>query len=352
MKGVAGVEIKAALKKASAWGTPVGCGANDGILIRPSTIKKSANVLVDDSLGTYFPNDGLLGEIKVEGDLPVYLRYDGLDVALAMVMGASGSPAQQGTTAAYAYTYKPAINTDGKFCTLAKYMKNYIEEHPSIKIIGFNIKGEFGKPLTLTLKCVSINKVIDSVINTVATFANVTYTESANRIKFSEGVFRMNAQSGIALAAGDRIYPSSFELDFQRKLTGEYTGQYRTTSGSNTQDLIDEPQNDGLPVITLKLEFPRLTGATNIAILNGDTRQKMDITFTGAQIAAPYNRQFALQFPHLQLITDDPADAAGIIKEPLEFKVYSCTAAPAGMTGITDPLWITGINQRSTDPLS
>jgi hypothetical protein len=174
----------------------------------------------------------------------------------------------------------------------------------------------------------------------------------ANRVKFSEGVFQMNAQSGAALSPADRIYPSRFELDFQRKLTGEYTGQYRYASGSNTQDLIDEPQNDGLPDITLKLEFPRLTGTTNIAILNGDTRQKMDITFTGAAIGTSgFSRSFKLQFPHLQLVTDDPADAAGIIKESLEFKVYGCAAAPAGMTGITDPLWISGINQRATDPL-
>ena len=352
MSGIAGVEIKAALKKAATWGTAVACGAGDGILIQPSSIKKSAGIVVDDSLGTFFPKDGLLGEIKVEGDLPLYMRYDGLDVVLAQIMGTSGAPVQQGATTAYGYTYRPATNTDGKFVTLAKYMKNYVEEHPSVKIVGFTLKGEFGKPLALTLKCISVNKVVDSPTNTTSTFNNVTYIETANRVKFSEGVFRMNAQSGAALAMGDKIYPSSFELSFQRRLTGEYTGQYRYASGSNTQDLIDEPQNDGLPNITLKLQFPRLTGTTNLAILNGDTRQKMDITFTGGLIASTYYRTFTLQFPHLQLVTDDPADVAGIIKEPLEFKVYGCAVAPTGMTGITDPLWISGVNQRSTDPLA
>ena len=171
-------------------------------------------------------------------------------------------------------------------------------------------------------------------------------------MKFSHGIFRMNARSGAALGAGDAISPNSFELSFQRKLKGEYTGGYKFTQGSNIQELIDEPTNDGPPEISLKLDFPRHTGKTYLDILGGDTRQKMDITFTGGLIADTYYRTFRLQFPHLQLVNDDPADAAGIIKEPLEFKAYGSQSAPAGMTGITDPFWITGINQRSTDPLA
>ena len=351
MPGVAGVEVKAAFKKAATWNTAVACGANDGILILPSTLKKDNTVDVDDSEGTFFAKDGDLGAIKVEGDLSMYLRYDSLDVMIAQAMGIAGVPTIQGATTAYAYTYKPSSNTDGKFGTLAKYMKNYIEEHTSAKVAGFAIKGEFGKALTITFKLICINKVADSTVNTTTTFNNVTFSEVANRVRFAQGVFRMNAASGAALAVGDRIYPSSFEFSFQRKLAGVY-GQYKYTSGNNTQDLIDEPTNDGPPELSLKLEFPRHTSSTYLTILGGDTRQKMDITFTGGLIASTYYRTFTLQFPHLQLINDDPADAAGIIKEPLEFKVHGCNTAPMGMTGITDPFWISGINQRATDPLA
>ncbi len=352
MSGLSGAEIKAALKKAATWGTAVAAGAGDGILILPSSFKKDVGAEVDDSMGTYFAKDGLLGAIKVEGDLPAYLRYDSLDVLIAQVMGTAGAPTQQGSTTAYAYTYKPATNVDGKFSTFAKHMKAYIEEHSSLKVIGFTIKGEVGKALQITFKTISINKVVDSTTNTTTTFNNVTFTEVANRVMYSHGVIRMNAASGAALAAGDKIYPSSFEFSFQRKLKGEHTGQYRYTSGSNSQDLIDEPCNDGAPEITLKLEFARHTSTTYLAVLGGDTRQKLDMTFTGATISGAYARQFMLQFPHLQLINDDPADAEGNIKEPLEFRVYGAATAPTGMTGITDPFWVTGINQRSTDPLT
>ncbi len=350
--GVAGVEVRGALKKASAWGAAVACATGDGILMLPSSLRKDAPIEIDDSMGTFFSKDGLPGTIKVEGDLLAYLRYDGLDVPIALAMGIAGAPAQQGAAAAYGFTYRFATSVDGLFASFAQHMKNYIMEIPSLKVTGFTIKGETGKAVEITFHTISINKVYDSAVNTTATFDNVTYFEQQNRIKFSESVFRMNDQGGAALGSGDRIYPSSFELSVKRKLKGEYTGEFKYTGGSNVQDLIDEPTNDGMPEISLKIVFPRHTGTTYLAALGTDTRKKMDITFTGANIASAYNRTFALRFPHLQLRNDDPADAAGIIREPLEFIVHGAVTAPVGMTGCTDPLWISGINKRSTDPLA
>lgn len=351
MSGVAGVEEKAAFKKASAWGTAVACGANNGILILPRSIKKSANVDVDNSLGNFYAKDGDLGPIAVEGVLPAYLRYDSLDALIAEFMGIAGAPTQQGGTTAYAFLYRFDTDTDGYFGTLVANMKNYIEEHPSAKIAGMSIKGEVGKPVEISFDVTSINKVYDSVVNTLVTFNNVTYFETSNRVKFSQGVFRMNDASGGALGAGNAIYPSAFEFSAKRKLKGEYDGQYKFTSGSNVQDLIDEPQNDGAPEITLKLDFPRHTAVTYLSALGADTRKKLDMTFTGGLIASSYYRQFKIEFPHLQLKNDDPADAEGIIKEQLEFNCYGATAAPTGMT-YTEPFCISGINRLSTNPLA
>jgi hypothetical protein len=351
MGGVAGVELKAAIKKAATWGTAVVAGANNGFMFLPTSIKKDAGVEVDDSLGTYVSKDGTPGAIKVEGDIPGYLRYDGLDLFFALFLGVAGAPVQQGATTAYAYTYKWLNSIDGLFATYVKHMKNYIEEHPSLKIVGFTLKGEVGKALQLSFKTISQNKVIDSVLNTTTTFNNVTVYEAANRVRFSEGVFRMNDQSAIALASPtDLIHPSSFELSAMRKLKGVY-GTYKTT-GTNAQDLIDEPTNDGPPEIKLKLTFPRHTNTTYLAALGADTRKKMDIVFTGGLIASTFYRTFMLQLPHLQMLNDDPADAAGIITEPIEFLVHGASAAPAGMTGIIDPFWLSGTNRLATDPLA
>ena len=350
MSGVAGVEIIAAFKKAAAWGTAVVLGANDGVLILPSSIKRDAPIEVDDSLGIFFSRDGDPGSVTCEGDIPGYLRYDGWDTFLALAMGIAGVPAQQEATTAYAYLYKWKKDTDGFFGTFAKHMKNYIEENPSVKIMGFTLKGEVGQALQIIIHAIADNKEVDSVINTTTTFNNVTILEDANRVRFSQGVFRMNDQGGDALDAGDQIYPSSFELMAKRTLAGVHDGQYKT-SGVNPQELVDEPTNDGQPEITLKLSFPRHTANTYLADLGTDTRKKMDMTFTGGVIEGAYSRVFAAELPHLQMKTVDPVDEQGIIKEPLEFILHSPSAAPTGMTA-TDPFWISGINQRTTDPLA
>lgn len=372
MGSVSGVEIKIAAKKAATWGTAVAAGANDGFLCLPTSLKRSADLIVDDSLGTYFSTDGTPGAVKVAGDLPAYARYDGFDLLLALFMGTAGSPSTHTAgTNSKDYVYKFATNTDGLFCTIAKNMKNYIAEFPSCKIEKISIKGEVGKPLQFVFTVEGNNIVYNtsSGTNNQTTFNSVTVKEVANRIQFGQGVFRFNVQSGAALSSGDKVYPTAFELTAERKQSGVY-GQFTTGVSGNNQELIDEPTNDGKPVITLKLTFPRhaSTAATVPAFLtalNADTRYKGDIVFTGKIIEGSIPRVFGLSFPNLQIKTVDVTDAAGIIQEPVEFAVYSASAAPLGMTSsdalpsgktagfnITDPFVISGTNQQSTDPLA
>jgi hypothetical protein len=113
--------------------------------------------------------------------------------------------------------------------SIVKNMVTYIEEIPTAKIVGITISGEVGpNPLQLEIETIGINKEVASAINTLATFANVTLPTDADRnpVMFSHTVFRMNSQAGIALAAGDKIYPSKFSLSIKRALKGEYTGAF------------------------------------------------------------------------------------------------------------------------------
>jgi len=352
MAGVSGSELKFAAKKASAWGTAVACGAADGFLSLATGIKRDAEVLSDDSLGQYFIAGATPGAVKVEGAIPRYLRYDGDDLFLALFMGTAGVPSvNSGYASAYDYVYDWAVNTDGLFATFCKHMKNYIAEVASLKITGFTIKGETGKPLQISYDAIGNDVITTSVTNTTTTFGNVTIAETGNRLNFGQGVFRMNDASGIALGSSHVIAPSSFELTVKRKLTGVY-GAYKTAFAGNAQDVIDEPTNDGQPEITLKLEFPRHSAVTRLDELGNDTRKKCDIVFTGALIGGTANKTFRLQFPHLMMKSVDVADASGIIKEPVEYLVLPATAAPTGMTGITNPFRISGTNSRSTNPLA
>lgn len=351
-----GINQRIAIKKATTWGTAVACGAGDEILFLSGQPKRSAPVEIDQSRGSAFSKDGTPGQIDCPVTYNFNLRYIGLDVLIAMFMGIAGAPTQQGATAAYKNIYKFSPDVYGLMVTIAKLMAPgmYIEEVPTAKITEITLTGEVGaKPLQLSISAIGINKELASAVNTLGTFASATLPTGADRnpVMFSQCVFRMNSQGGIALAGGDAINPSKFTLSLKRNLAGEYTGAYRTTA-TIPQDLRDEPSNAGLPDLKLTLEFPKHASSASQVDLGSDARKKADITMTGAQIAAPYNYQHLLQFPHLQMTNADPTDDQGRIKEPLEFAIHGASAAPTGMAGITDPLWWTVINTRTTDPLA
>ncbi|MDA8113873.1 MAG: hypothetical protein M0Z43_03975 [Acidithiobacillus sp.] len=151
-----GVNVKAAAALAGAWGTAVACGANSGILIKPHTLKKTRQSLIDDSLGLYFPQNAVNAEIKCEGDIPSYLRYDGLDLLIALAMGATGgNPVQQGSTTAYAQAFPLSNTLDGYFATFIVNNQINIDEYTSVKLNGFKITGQVGKPLEIAFHAIA-----------------------------------------------------------------------------------------------------------------------------------------------------------------------------------------------------
>lgn len=349
-----GINQLLAIKKATTWGTAVACGANDGILFTSGQAKRDASVEFDQSRGFAFSKDGTPGPITAGGTYTFNLRYAGMEMLAAMLMGTAGAPTQQGGTAAYLHTLKWNTDPYGLMVTVIKTMITYIEEMTTAKVNAITISGEVGaKPLQMSVELIGINKEVASVVNTLATFASVTVPTAAmgNPVMFSHLVFRMNDQGGAALAGGDKIYPNKFTLSAKRNLKGEYTGQYRTT-GTNPQDLIDEASNNGFPELKLALEFPKHTATTYLTALGSDTRKKADITATGAQISGAYYYTHLWQFPHLQLTNVNPTDDAGRIKEPLEFLIHGASAAPTGMTGCTDPFWWLQTTTKTTDPLA
>ncbi len=345
MAKAVGAEIGFAIKIAVAWLTAVACGAGDGVLLTGMGLKKTRPPLKDNSLGRAFTHDVDLGLIKAEGDIEAFLRYDGLDLLMALAMGATGgAPTQQEATAAYAQTFTLAANLDGLFATLVGENNVNVDEYPSVKLLGFTLKGKVGEPLTITLHCLADDKVVDSAVNTSATFGNVTIPETRNRALFNQSVFRMNDQSDIALAVGDKILPSEFELTYKRSLAG-----VNTADGT---DKIDEPSTTGQPEVTLKLKFPRYEDEQGFLDWDAGTLKKMDLICTGGLIEGAYYRKFTINFPALQYVDVAKPYEEGIIPWDAEFICREAAAAPAGMTGITLPFQVDVINQKTTDVLA
>ena len=344
---ITGRELIVGLKKATTWHTPVACGAGDGLLILSDGIKVTTPVELDDSAGQEWIFQADPGVKDIKGTLDCYMRYQGFDVPLALIMGTAGAPVQQEATAAYLHTLALSSSIFGKFSTMAQLkLSNKVWEFPSLKLHGFKLTAEMNKPVKISLEGIADKLDRASATNTAATMANVTYPDQVNRIFMDKNtVVRINDQSGAALDDTMKLYPSSIEFSFNRPMDAE------PVAG---QDGVDEPIDNGFPAVTMTMKFPRYNTANDAFFTDWDnfTSKKMDITFTGKVIEGAYNYRFRLILPHVKVDQPEaPVSGPGKIPFSLSFQILAAAAAPTGMA-FTEPFRIEMINKRTTDPLA
>ncbi len=348
MDEITGREIIVALAKGETWHTPVECGPGDGLLILTDGIKTDIKPEDDDSAGQAFIHDSDAGEQTADGPWDAYMRYEGFDLVLALLMGVAGAPTRVALTAAYANSYTLASKVDGLFATAAiKKLTSAIWEYPSVKIHEFKISGEMNKPLKISFGLICDKLDRDSEVNDVTTMATVTIPDTKNRIIMNkDSVFRMNDQSAIALSDADKIYPSAFELTFSRPMDTE------AVAG---QDGRAEPADNGFPLAGLMLKFPRYNAANNAFFSDWEafTPKKFDMTFLGATIEATNRYLFRVSAPHVKVVAPDaPMSGPGKIPMSMQCRFYGASAAPLGMAALTTPMKIDVVNKRTTDPLA
>lgn len=350
--GLTGAEIVYGLKKGVTWGTAVACVAGDGFLGLPLSADPDNSTVVDDSLGVFCPTNVTPGETKLDVSIPAYARYNDevLFSMLAAFFGTAGVPVTHAAgTLSKDHVLKVNRNIDGIFFTVAaKIGTGFVEEIPSWKIAKVEMTFETGKPVQFKFSGPGIDLVADSSVNTLVAMGSVTILETANRMYMGQAVFRMNDQSGGALAVGDKIGASKVTVMLERKLTGVY-GTYTDAGG---RDLIDEPTNDGLFSGSISVTLPRLKDNVGRLKIKGNTAQKMDITVTGPIIEGAIPYSLLLQFPNIVPKKNSNPHKQGIIENSREYEILSATAAPTGMTGITDPCWCTLVNKITTDLLA
>ena len=348
MPATTGRETIIALKIAAAWHTAVACGAGDGLLITSDGMKATIGMELDDSAGQAWVEQADAGTMQAAGSLEGYLRYEGFDLALALICGVAGAPTLAGVTDAYTNSYKLATNIDGLFGTLAMLkLTDKVWEYPAAKLHGFKLSGEMNKPVKLTLDIIADLLERASTNNTAVTMADVTVPDTENRVLMNKNtVFRINDRDAAALAGTDQIYPSKFDLTFNRPMSAE------PVAGA---DGVEEPADDGFPVASISLNFPRYNNDNDalFADWEGSTSKKLDILFTGKVIETGFNYEFKLSFPHVKVENPEAAiSGAGKIPLSLKLSVLGSKTAPLGMTGITQPFQIDVQNTRSTDPLA
>jgi hypothetical protein len=257
---------------------------------------------------------------------------------------ASGEKTYESDTAANLvnkHTFSMANTTFGIFGTYATAKHTKIHIVPSFKVL----KAVFSMSKGLVKSVFSLrgNKVIDTS-SVISAMSAVTYPDIGNRVKFSQGVFRMNNQSGGALADGDIIGVKGFGPEPERKMDSEITNQAA---------YIIEPRENGKPTVKLTLDFARMddVNAAYFASWIAETEKKADITFMGATINGVLYRYLKFEFPRLKIEDVDYPDG-NIIPAKMVLRGLVAAEAPEGMSGITDPIHITLQNSQTADYLA
>jgi len=341
-----GKEVKAAFRKAITWGAPALATSADALLITSEKITRTREHLPDDSAGQAFVSGADRGLITCGGDLGAYLRYQGLEVLLALALGQAGAPEELGASA-HRHHLGLAASNAGLFGTLAVFKGFSVHEYPAVKVDGFSIAGEAGQPLSVTfhLICDDLHLNTDAGVNHNASLAAIANPAPGLRVLFRQGAFWLNDAEEPALTAAHAIAPSRFDLTFKRKLEGDHL--------AGGQDRVAEPMATGFPEISLSLEFPQYTSDTYLSDLGGDARKKLRIAFTGPEIEPGQPHVLELLFPHLVITNAEAAvDKAGKIAHPVTLACLAANQEPAGMPGVTSPLALNLTNARTTDPLA
>ncbi len=243
---------------------------------------------------------------------------------------------------AYQHTLTMDDETDGVFGTYAVEKGTKIHLVPSCKPIKFSLSVDNG--MIKASVGMRGTKVIDnsSVMTSVASVTYPTATSDANRVKYYQGVFWINSQSGDALDSGDAVKPKAFTLELDRPMDSEHGASSAT---------IQEPKGNGKPKVKLNQEFSRLETANEsfFADWTAGNEYKESIVFTGATIVGTHTYKITFYLPKLQIEDDEIADA-NVLAPKVSMRSVVASSAPTGMT-VTKPLTCIIVNTRSTSLL-
>lgn len=350
-----GFKSIAAFKKAATWGTPVACGAGDGVEYRQESLTPDARFIADEQVtGKASKLFGDKGNEFHSGDLEVDVRYEGLETFFAMALGTAGVPSQVSSDNAYKHVLKINDSKEGIFGTLVFNKQVGVWEYTTAKIGGFSLSIKNGERLKAKFPMIpqGLNINTSSGTNSNSTVGNITMPTNRDFALFSQMVVKINDGSGAALDNTNLVYLSEFEV----ALDNSYPTDDVTTRYGN---LIDEPIQDGFTMVTGKLAFSKYfdgTGGNDTLIANllSKTRKKMSVVFTGPLANGATNFQIALYFPDIQFSTGDAnVGGAGRIPVNLNFEAHRRTSVPTGFTsGYTEAVTMEIVNQRTTDPLA
>lgn len=343
------------IKKASTWGTEVVPASGDGIEVISLSPSGGLELVADEQItGKVTAKPSSSGNHKFDVELTTAIRYEGLEVLLALFMGTAGAPSTVDTTGKQ-HVLKPKDDIDGIFSTVAyEYLKDTkVGVFPSVKWTSIEISGKQGERLMLKAKGMANTWTDSSGSNDTTTIDSVTLPSNRLYAMFGDVTFKMNDQSGGSLASAP-IYIQAFTLTMERPTKENVSTEF----GNKTS----EPLASGFAPFKLHLEFPVAQDGTGGNVLfqadqlaGTAKKAKIEITSTTLAGAATQYFQWLIWMPCVQILSGDkvaPRDP-GAQAWGFDCELHHVGTIPTGFTsGYTDAVTIDIFSQRSTDALA
>ena len=345
----------AALKKGSSWGTEADI-TSGGMFFKASSISPSGG------FADFIPRDfGTAGkrtsQARLQGDftckIVTDLTYGQPWLALlAGHLGTESTPAEQTPSQTdYLVTMDLADDVFGTYWTLVYTIEtDRVIVLPSLKIIGVTIEVAPNQAGTVTFDAI-MDTIAESSANTAAEINAITALnyETAT-LGGTNHYFRSNVDTGAGLSSGDDKAIAGFTMSLTRTHKTRFG-----LRGANTKYTM-EPKQVGDIEGTVTITHSELDNATYDMWTEWASvpYRKAELFMDGSIIGSTVNRSFKWQFPYLQSVGALPGghdipNNNSLFNPSITYRMLKRSAAPTGMTGVTDYLRFTEIHPtRST----
>jgi len=348
MSGVTGRQADLAFAKfaVNSWG--VAASVTKGIYFQSDGgLHLQPDIIDDDAFGQNFVESSEVGNIQAPSpSFSALSRFDDYTYIWdALAMGSPGavtiSTSAAGQVTSWRHQFDLADVIDGLGLTAAIEKVLFVEELTSAKVHGWDEEDGDRGLMRVTYKVTGSKTTNISSVNINSTVGGATYPALGNRIMTRQGVFRMNKNSAIALAAGDAVKVEKLKFGWERPQDAPHVFG---------QDYVDEPADSGFPTFELEVGYPRMNTVSANSLYAGlrdATAFKADWIFTGTFINSTDAYSKTYQFPYLQLEDyQAPLVGANQIKPKATFKARMAPTSPAGMAFIR-PFRMTRIMTQS-----
>lgn len=348
------------LGNAATWDTAEDLTAsNKGFLIH-GRVQLSAN------RGEYTPEDVGFGnfitvvtELNLEVDVTLRcaLSYNNMwPQIVANVMGTDmSSPTEvTGGQGDYLHNIDLAEDNFGEFQTLAYLVEtDSAVELPGVKWDGFTMQSDVNGVGTFEATGIASRIITptDTPINTATDINAAAYEgtfAAAPLGAFNAGnhYLRLNAQGGAGLTSGENLGILNYNLSIKRPLI-----RHPYLDGANSP-YTKEPRHDGTIDGQFGFTFNRVDRTVRdwLNDWKAGTELKAELFFDGAQIGTGVNRSYKVQFPRLRpfnLPTNFDLPDKSFAQPQMSYRMMQATAAPTGMTGVTNYMRMAATMTRS-----